>query len=64
MNKLCMDCKHWIDEGSGLSDKCSAGAVESVSLVRGQMHNSSCYLMRMQHGNCGPEAKLFEGRES
>ncbi len=74
--KFCKDCRHYkATENIGQSsinqhDLCmhtDARAFDISALICGPDHNTrqkSCYVMRDIAYFCGPDAKLFEAKES
>lgn len=69
VTKLCIDCKHLQPDGSytdpGARDRYGlCTAVENFHPVDGQKYYVMAQQVRMQHAECGPEARLFVAKES
>lgn len=60
--KFCKDCRHYVIGGLVTPPFCDKSLRESADIVSGKLHRWHqyyCYEMRA-HGECGPDAKLFE----
>lgn len=73
MDKLCIDCKHYVHKpevkelGFYFEHQCSVNVKDVKSLVTGEMVKEGeftrCELLRTYCYRCGPEAKLWKEKQ-
>ena len=69
MTIYCVDCKHctgtrpeFLKCARTLTNKSARDDLVSPALAR-ESEMSYCSTQRSEHGDCGPDAKLFEAKE-